>query len=63
MTKQLTVAELITELQKMPQDALVSSEGCDCWGEVDRVELRPKEDGNFAHDQFVLIGRIDGVES
>jgi len=60
MTKQLTVAELIAELQKQPQDALVHSEGCDCWGEVDRVVYYPKDDWM---GPLVLIGRIDGVES
>lgn len=29
---QITVGELITVLQALPQDALVEAEGCDCYG-------------------------------
>lgn len=35
--EQLTVGELIEELKKHPQDALVWHEGCDCWGAADVV--------------------------
>lgn len=35
----LTVAQLIAELQKMPPDALVHTEGCDCNGEAASVIL------------------------
>ncbi len=42
-SKHLTVAELIAELQKMPQDALVWHEGCDCFGEANGV--RKDKDG------------------
>jgi hypothetical protein len=49
-TKQLTVGELIELLKLCPQEALVYHEGCDCWGEADRVELA-------AADNSVLIGR------
>lgn len=50
--KQLTVKELITLLLKCPEDYLVWHEGCDCWGEADRVEIRKdcKE---------ILIGRCN----
>jgi hypothetical protein len=41
--KQLTVSELIAELQKQPQDANVIAEGCDCYGRVVSVTL--DEDG------------------
>lgn len=48
--KQLTNGELIELLQTLPKDALVWNEGCDCWGEADRVEY--DED-----DNSILIGR------
>lgn len=32
--KMLTVGELIAELQKMPQDLPVITEGCDCLGDA-----------------------------
>lgn len=35
---QLTVRELIAQLRKMPQDALVWHEGCDCSGAANGVE-------------------------
>lgn len=44
------VGELIRLLSKMPLDAVVLTEGCDCWGvakDVRRVD----------HDKAVLIGR------
>jgi hypothetical protein len=47
--KILTVAELIAELQKMPPDAKVWHEGCDCYGQADGVKLDP--------DGTVLITR------
>jgi hypothetical protein len=37
--KQLTVSKLIALLQSMPQDALVWTEGCDCYGAADGVKL------------------------
>ena len=45
----LTVAELIEELKKMPQDAFVFHEGCDCLGSAYKVLLEP--------DGTVLITR------
>lgn len=33
----MTVAELIKALQAMPQDAEVTTEGCDCDGDVAKV--------------------------
>ncbi len=39
-----TVAELIVELQKMPQDAPVYTEGCDCIGTAVGVEIQ--QDGD-----------------
>jgi len=38
-SKFLTVAELIEELKKAPQDAKVFTEGCDCYGDVGSVEI------------------------
>lgn len=35
----LTVAELITELQKYPGEAVVCTEGCDCYGSAVGVEF------------------------
>jgi hypothetical protein len=49
---QLTVAELIELLKLCPTDAIVFHEGCDCWGDADRVELN-------ATENKVLIGRIN----
>ena len=40
----LTVTELINELKKMPPDAFVYHEGCDCIGNAHTVEL-DKNDG------------------
>lgn len=48
---QLTVKQLIELLEKMPQDFLVYTEGCDCIGLADGVELG---DGS---DNYVLITR------
>lgn len=36
---QLTVAELVAELQKYPPDALVWHEGCDCHGAANGVVI------------------------
>ena len=49
---QMTVAELIAELQKQPQDALVWHEGCDCYGAAHGVEYD-------ASDNTVMIGRCN----
>ena len=32
MADQLTVAELIARLRRLPQEAMVDTEGCDCVG-------------------------------
>lgn len=40
----LTVIELINELNKMPPDAFVYHEGCDCIGNAYTVEL-DEDDG------------------
>ena len=40
---QLTVSQLIEKLKKMPEDAPVWHEGCDCYGCADGVRL--EEDG------------------
>ena len=37
--KQLTVSELIAALLKLPPDARVYTEGCDCDGRAGAVEL------------------------
>lgn len=50
--KQITVKELISLLQKCPQGIPVWHEGCDCWGEADRVEI-----GKDSEGEYVLIGR------
>lgn len=49
---QVTVAELIAELQKHPQDALVWHEGCDCYGAASNVTYD-------AGDNSVMIGRCN----
>lgn len=48
--KQMTVADLIAALQGIDENALVWHEGCDCWGEADRVIF----------DGSVLITRVGG---
>jgi len=53
--KQLTVAELITELQKFPADMLVWTEGCDCFGKASGA-VRYSDDGIAEHD-YVLVTR------
>lgn len=55
---QLTVRQLIEELQKMPQDLLVESEGCDCNGEVQRVMLMKETKYQKA---FVYLLRSDDL--
>jgi hypothetical protein len=35
---QLTVAQLIEELKKFPQEALVEIDGCDCTGDATGVD-------------------------
>mgnify|MGYP007017175434 CR=1 FL=1 len=49
---QMTVSELIEELKKQPQDALVYHEGCDCYGAAKGVTFDE-------HDGTVLIGRCN----
>ena len=39
----MTVAELIELLQKMPQDARVEAEGCDCINPVSGVSMQSAE--------------------
>lgn len=46
----ITVKELIDELKKMPPDALVYHEGCDCDGNADGVWFNEE-------DNTVLITR------
>jgi hypothetical protein len=48
--RQITVAELITILQTMPQDAKVDTEGCDCYG--------PSDGATLESDGSVLITRM-----
>lgn len=38
----MTVAELIEELKKMPQDIEVYTEGCDCDGDVTKVSVNER---------------------
>ena len=49
---QVTVDELIIELMKIPHDALVWHEGCDCYGAASTVTYHEKENS-------VLIGRCN----
>ena len=39
MAKPITVAELIAQLQALPQDAYVHTEGCDCSGPCSGAEI------------------------
>lgn len=49
---QMTVAELIAELAKCPQDALVWHEGCDCMGAANSVKYE-------SSDNTVMITRCN----
>lgn len=48
----MTVAELIAELQKLPPDFAVVTEGCDCYGTAQAVGI----DRDYA-DTTVVIAR------
>lgn len=48
----ITVGELIAELQKMPQDLPVMTQGCDCEG---------WSDGAIEAGDCVIIGRDDSL--
>lgn len=49
---QMTVSELIEALKKFPQDCVVWTEGCDCWGKAADVKFTNDED-----DKYILIER------
>jgi hypothetical protein len=49
---QKTVAELISDLQKMPMDAIVWHEGCDCNGACGECEY-------YESDKSILIKRVN----
>lgn len=50
--KPITVGALIAELQTLPQDAFVLTEGCDCEGPCSGVELSGKQ---------AVLKRDDGI--
>ncbi len=52
----ITVAELIEELRKMPQNLEVWAEGCDCTGEATGCEVLSGH-GDDGKKQVVLICR------
>lgn len=43
----MTVKELIKALQKQPQNAEVSTEGCDCYGDVVKVTHEKDSEGDY----------------
>lgn len=50
-TPPLTVRQLIAELQKLPEETLdweVTTEGCDCYGDIGRVEVA---------DSYIFLAR------
>lgn len=51
----MNVAQLIELLKRAPQDAKVITEGCDCIGECDGIEV--DKDGDL------MLTRPDGVDS
>jgi hypothetical protein len=58
----VTVGELVAALQRLPQDALAYTEGCDCTGPCRGVELR--ERGRDGEDSaHVMLLREDGNET
>lgn len=52
--KSIMVGELIRLLSKMPLDAVVLTEGCDCWGIASTVE-------RLTHDKAVFDQTFGGV--
>lgn len=44
----LTVRELIEYLKQCDPDAIVQTEGCDCWGEAGYIEI---------YEGYILIAR------
>ena len=60
----MKVSELIAELQKMPQDLRVISEGCDCYGDVGIVERDSwRVAGDEQRTDFVVLRRPAGEMS
>ena len=51
----LKVKELIELLKKQSPDAEVWTEGCDCWGDANGVEVT-----EFENELGVLITRVGG---
>lgn len=50
----MKVSELVQILLRMPQDAEVTTEGCDCHGDIESVVLNAKHG--------VLLARSDSME-
>jgi hypothetical protein len=56
---QLTVRELIEQLQKMPQDVLVWHEGCDCFGAANGVIFEPGNEKDETIPSYAV--KLDSV--
>lgn len=55
----ITVAELIKQLQQLPQDLPVQAEGCDCYGEAKGARYVEAEVFYGASQEaYVLIERV-----
>ena len=39
----LTVGEILDALASVPREATVVTEGCDCFGDIGRVEFKPQD--------------------
>ena len=55
--KSITVGELVTMLNELPQDAPVKLEGCDCYGDASGAYVEIVES-----EAKVFITRTDGVD-
>lgn len=55
--KPITVAELILQLQNLPQDFIVSAEGCDCEGDAAGARI-----SNETCDDRVLVFRVKDTD-
>lgn len=40
----MRVEELIKALESCPQDAEIITEGCDCWGDIDHIDVSDNKD-------------------
>lgn len=63
LNKHMTVGELVEMLKALPQDVLVYTEGCDCYGPSDGIRYEPNYWGQFHKGDVrgVIILRNDNL--